>query len=820
MKSTVISRYKRNKVSPFFLAMSFFLLTLAGCNSLSPTPIPEGRTATPALTLPTDTTSAIPSPTDTLTPIPTHTQKPTFTPIPSLTPTPTLTPTPALPVHAGTVLPPFLEVINPQNVAQLKEIAQIGAGILYDASLSADQQKVMAVFSSGIKIYDVKNLEEMSSCHLEIPEIPRNISNIWYGIPHAFSPNGTTFAFLTTEGVEIWKTKDCTLVQTVVLDEQLSGCAYQQRGLDLRISPDGQVVALSVTGFNCGNQPPVRWVWRVADGALLLKDSGKAIAFSADRTMIATGGGGNEPIKLWKASDFELMRTLPGQKNTIGLTFSRDGNLIACYENWIWSWDIDTGKVLKQISSRDNTSCHLLIIGNEELLSTAAKLWRLQDEKFITAPDGQPVVDISPNGKTLLSEYWDTSNDKLVEHLWSVAENKLLGKFYDPLLFEAGRSYSADGSMLAINSDPEPQNTLLINTLDGTLINTLEGNKPIFLPDGRSLLTWSSDHLNQWNIQDGSLIASLQFSPPGDLTGHVDQVSFSPDGAYLAASQRIPEIYDYAPSTIMVYQLKDLTPLQRFLAKGVHSFTFSPDGKQIALSTGQNIELRQILDGMISQTFEAGESFFRSISFSPDGAFLVTSKGNEILLWQLPDGKLLEQFSAGGRIINDLLFTSNEKLLASLNLSADSESIISFESTSGSILKRHDYSTWAGFQPLALSGDHRYLALITTEFRINVIKIEDWTIVNTIEIAPGPESASEGTVKLSQNGDILATNFNDGKVKFWNVADGTLLGTLDVYSTPPIGYSSPMVAMSFSPDGRLFAASGLGIIHVWGVVLP
>jgi WD40 repeat protein len=315
----------------------------------------------------------------------------------------------------------------------MKEIAQIGGGILYDAILSADQQKLLAVFSNAVKIYNVNTLEEMSSCSLEISEVPYASTKSWAGTAHAFSQDGAIFVFLGINSVEIWNIKECSLIQTFVLDQQLADCAYQVSQLDLRISPDNQIVALSVNGRNCGYQPQVRWIWKVSDGSLLLKDSGRAIAFSADGSMIATGGSGYQPISLWSTSDFELIRSLPGQNNTLDLFFLPDGNLLSCYENWIWTWEIDSGKVLKQIPNRDNMKCNLMIINGEVLILTANKLWRLRDEKYIPAPDGHTVDNISPDGKTLFSRFWDNSTKQIVSRLWRLDDDKLLETFIDAI---------------------------------------------------------------------------------------------------------------------------------------------------------------------------------------------------------------------------------------------------------------------------------------------------------------------------------------------------------------------------------------------------
>jgi WD40 repeat protein len=121
--------------------------------------------------------------------------------------------------------------------------------------------------------------------------------------------------------------------------------------------------------------------------------------------------------------------------------------------------------------------------------------------------------------------------------------------------------FSSDGLIIAVNSYPEPQNTQLMNANDGSLINTLEGNKPIFSLDGLALITWSSDHLLKWNIQDGTLISSQQYSQTGNPTGHVDQVSFSPDGLNLAAFQRDPEMFDSPGEISNAYPEKEVIPL-------------------------------------------------------------------------------------------------------------------------------------------------------------------------------------------------------------------------------------------------------------------
>jgi WD40 repeat protein len=135
----------------------------------------------------------------------------------------------------------------------------------------------------------------------------------------AFSHDGTLLAsgaFFdgTNDVIKLWNVSNWTVVR------ELSGQFLFGPFVSINFSADDSLLAAS-----CEGSPAV---WRVSDGALIrtLSSIAQVIRFSPDETLLAIGGGSNDPTRVYRTSDWIQVATLPNQCQA--LAFTPDGHYL------------------------------------------------------------------------------------------------------------------------------------------------------------------------------------------------------------------------------------------------------------------------------------------------------------------------------------------------------------------------------------------------------------------------------------------------------------------------------------------------------------
>jgi WD40 repeat protein len=254
-------------------------------------------------------------------------------------------------------------------------------------------------------------------------------------------------------------------------------------------STDGQMLA---TGSYTGAK-----LWRVSDGSLLhsiTTEAGKAVAFSPDNQILATGLG-STTVKLWRVSDGSRLRTLEGLTSDVfSVGFSPDGQIVAAggFNEGVKLWQANDGTLLHD----------LLPVHTSHVLSV------------VFSPDGQMLASASSDFTVKL---WRVSDGMLLEDL----------KGLNPVAF------SPDGQMVATG---EYGNVQLFRVSDGALLGRLTGHSSsvasvAFSPDGQTLVTGSGDiEVRRWRVSDGVRLYTLEENGEG-----VSFVTFSTDGSMMVA---------------------------------------------------------------------------------------------------------------------------------------------------------------------------------------------------------------------------------------------------------------------------------------------
>lgn len=303
----------------------------------------------------------------------------------------------------------------------------------------------------------------------------------------SFSPNGQ---YLVTSGfdasVKIWDIPNNT--GSLRLPEGV------QQYLTATFSAANEVFAFGTTANNEAK------LWNLTTGKEITQldepaENLMCAAFSADGTLLATGGSGNQ-IKIWESVTGRSIGVLKGHTDRIfAVSFSPNGELLVSGGNdrTLRLWDLVSGKEKAQLKS-DLDNSYLAVF--------------------------------SPNGGQIASG----TREGTVQ-LWDVASRRVVRTFRGHTGQVRAIAFSGDGTWLATAAD---DHTLrLWDVASGRLLRTLgladTVQRATFSPDGRRLVTGGGDGaIRLWDVFSGQELMSL----PGH-TDAVTSIIFSNDGKNL-----------------------------------------------------------------------------------------------------------------------------------------------------------------------------------------------------------------------------------------------------------------------------------------------
>lgn len=819
--------------SSFWFIFPFVFLIAACTNSNKALNVGDGATA--ILTL-------------TATPLPSATATATAT----VTFTPTFTSTPTVSAAILTPVPDQSQVIDVSNVDQIAELAHWGNGKLYSLKLSSDGAKVIAVFSTGVRVYDAKSLVEIS--HLDTP-IPDEYSVAW-----AVSSNGEQLMVLDqNETLTKWQLADGKRLGSIKLNRDNDlGCLSNPGSFVF--SPDNK--SIGIFGFCNGYLPASRLLLiSAADLKILVRLEGIGEgAFSPDGKYLAAYGEennvGKNVVKVFRTEDGFLLHTFENYKPVLcgGRFRPRSKNPwphdnLWGEENTCVAFSPD-GKNLA-VGFYDATRLYNVSDGSEAGPFTHGRPWFSADgrllwidnlkqsigidlttNRHVNYPSTLTFPLVSPAGTYLTGMSVLASYQISGSSLLDLNAGKNVAQFdgYSGSVFSADEKYVAFYSIFDWGG---AKPVLLVQTATGELLQTLDNeDSPVFLPDGKSLLTVSGNNIIVRTLPGREINYSIpnaawpQALPDGEslitLEGnHITRRRIS-DGEVLAVrpfpvspENIVPagtNILETSVSGNRFLTLPKLSYQQEFGAATI----LSPDGTHYAVSLMDDVEVWQA-DDPSKPVYTIPTGGQNRVDFSSDGALIGIDKMNgDLEVRDVQTGDLIQTLKIGlSRQIVKVVFTPDKQYLYMITYQSRRYAMIGWKLTDGATLGS-DSVKYDG--PIAISADSKYLAFERAGGNITVVQIPGWLPIYTLETGNG----GSARMAFSPDGGLLVSANAYGEIRFWELSTGTLVRTILPRSSNEYnsGYTRKGqfgVNISFSPDGRFLLSSTGGVARIWGV---
>jgi WD40 repeat protein/DNA-binding SARP family transcriptional activator len=433
-------------------------------------------------------------------------------------------------------------------------------------------------------------------------------------------------------------------------------------------------------------------------------------------------------------------------------------------------------------------------------------------------------VVFSPDGSVLATAAGDGAI-----RLWNPDTGGQIRMLEGPMADVRGISFSQDGGRVAglwwdgTDSEARVYETGTgrpVGTIDGLAAPPDEAASPEpaqatgLSPDGSRLAVALSVRsvVEVYDLETGRLSATLPA-----IFWSINDVDWSPDGDWLAASGQSSEVFLYNAST------GDLIDTLYGHTSAIVRADWAADSRRLVTASVDGTAKVWEVDssaGRILLTLAGHGRPLTAAAFAPDGTRIVTADvAATAKVWEVGASGDAEWMNlpAEGNWFGDVAFTPDGRWLLG---SAPDGKVGVWDATTGEevrVLAGHDpvpnYGT-PGVATIAVSPDGRLAATGGRDDAVKVWTLATGELVYSFEGHRGGQFHWLEEVVFSADGSLLATASQDGTSRILEAATGRELRSVPHASTA-WSHIAPAAAQ-FTPDGRwLITGSWDGLLRLW-----
>jgi eukaryotic-like serine/threonine-protein kinase len=373
-------------------------------------------------------------------------------------------------------------------------------------------------------------------------------------------------------------------------------------------------------------------------------------------------------------------------------------------------------------------------------------------------------------------------------------------------------AFSPDGSRLATSvfgtgKGGGPGPVSIWETATGRRLATFPGRpeqveRPVFTPDGRSLLIPSRTGVRLWHLESRD-------DDDRQPSGHKDEawsLAFSPDGRTLATGSD-----DSDPADPTIKLLDTATGrLVRAWQGGegtVAALALSPDGRVLAsghLVRENNVRIWDAGTGRAIATLQGHTDRVRAVAFARDGRSLATASSDRtVRLWDVASWRERSVHEGHSDTVHALAYSPDGKTLASAGDDGD----VRIWDTGGGPSKPSSrvLRNRANLMGMAFAPDGKTLAVADNLGSITLWDLDQSAPVRSIH-GDGDELRQ---LAFTPDGAAIASAGIKGVIRLWDPETGQELLSL-------AAHRSQVNGLAFSPDGSILGSVAHdGSVRLW-----